>query len=72
MAKCPIKKRVARILGNFGIDFFKPLIGINIGLVAFQIPFTVQAMIWSSFIAALIGLGLTISREAIDYGSTKK
>lgn len=73
MTQCPTTKRIARILGNFGVSFLSPLASINIGVSLFSpitgINFLQTVLI--SLISALIITGLSISREAIDYGSNK-
>lgn len=66
-----IKHSLARILGNFGTDFLKPLVGINVGMSIFGFSITWQHIFWASFVAAMIGAGLTISKEAIAYGNKK-
>ncbi len=62
------RRRALIIIGNFGMDFLKPLIGINLGIVAFGVPLTPQVVLWSSFIAASIGAGLSTFRELVAWG----
>jgi len=73
MTQCSHRRRIARILGNFGVSFLSPLASINIGTALLHnttgIPFSETVLI--SLISAMIITGLSISREAIDYGSNK-
>jgi ABC-type phosphate/phosphonate transport system permease subunit len=66
------RRRVARIFGNFGVDFLKPLIGLNIGASFFQISTNFQTETWISLVAAMVGTFLALSRELADYGSAKR
>lgn len=70
---CSIRvKAIARILGNFGIAFFSPLIGGNVADTIFNIDITFIQVISVSFIAAIFTTGLAISREAVEYGKINK
>ncbi len=64
-------KAIARILGNFGIAFFSPLIGGNIADSVFNIDMSLIQVISVSLIAASFTTGLAISREAVEYGKNK-
>ena len=64
-------KAIARILGNFGIAFFSPLIGGNVADTVFNIDITFIQVISVSLIAATFTTGLAISREAVEYGKNK-
>ena len=56
-------KPLARVLGNAGLYFVTPYIGSGLaeGIPNFQIA------LWTTF----IGLVLSASREAIEYGKTR-
>lgn len=64
-------KAIARILGNFGISFFSPLIGGNVADTIFNIDMSIIQMLSVSLIAASFTTGLAISREAVEYGKNK-
>ena len=69
---CSIRvKAIARILGNFGIAFFSPLIGGNVADSVFNVDMTFIQVISVSLIAATFTTGLAISREAVEYGKNK-
>lgn len=67
-----MKKAVARVLGNFGVSFFSPLISINIADNLYNIGFTLEQMIVISLISAAFVTGLTMSRELEKYGKGRK
>ena len=64
-------RRFARVLGNFGVSFFTPLAAINIGRAMFEVNdgLSFYQIIIVALISALFVTGLSISREAVDYGS---
>ena len=62
-------RRTIRILGNFGISFFGPLISTNIASSFFKHNMTFDETLIISLISALFVTGLSISREAVDWGS---
>tara|TARA_B100001750_G_scaffold247870_2_gene275300 strand:- start:339 stop:557 length:219 start_codon:yes stop_codon:yes gene_type:complete len=63
-----IKKGIARIAGNFGISFFSPLVGGNAAELLFDVNLTFQMILWISFFSALFVTGLSISKEAVEWG----
>ena len=65
------RHKIAKILGNFMMDTLKPLIGINIGLTVFHISVDFQIVMWSSFISAMIGGGISLGRELVEYGAKR-
>ena len=64
-------KAIARILGNFGVAFFSPLIGGNVADSVFNIDMSLVQVISVALIAAAFTTGLAISREAVEYGKNK-
>ena len=58
-------KIIARILGNFMVGFFAPLVGISIVGIAFQEAVT------AALIGSLITTGLSIGYEMRRYGEKK-
>lgn len=65
-------KAITRILGNFGISFFSPLVGSNIADNILNVDMTFKQMIAVAFISALFITGLSISKEAVEYGKKWK
>jgi hypothetical protein len=65
-------KPVARIGGNFGISFFSPLVGSNVAESIYDIGLTFEMSIVIAFISALFVTGLSISKEAAEWGRNGK
>ncbi len=65
-------RAIARILGNFGIAFFSPLIGIDVGKSLYGIGMPLEQTLIISLIAASFTSGLAISKEAVEYGRIRK
>ena len=69
-----IIKPIARIGGNFGISFFSPLVGGNAAESIYDIGLSLvtaksaEAMVVIEFISATLITGLSISREAHEWG----
>jgi len=65
---------VARILGNFGITFFSPLASIHIGRAIFEVVGSLDfyQTVIVSLLTAVIATGVSISKEAIEYGNRRK
>jgi len=61
------KKSVARIVGNWGITFFGPLIGVQLILG----PELWQTLLVSA-ISSSFATGLTMSHELVKYGNSTK
>ena len=59
-----MKERLIRILGNFGISFFTPLLGTQIVL-----DVTYMQSVEVALISAAIVTGVSLSREASAYGA---
>ena len=59
-----MKDRIIRVLGNFGIAFFTPLLGTQIAL-----DVTYLQSIEVAAISAAIVTGISLSREAAQYGA---
>ena len=59
---------VARIGGNFGISFFSPLVGGNVAESIYDIGLTFEMSIAIAFISAVFVTGLSISKEASEWG----
>ena len=65
-----IIKPIARIGGNFGISFFSPLVGGNAAESIYDIGLSFEAMVVIAFISATFITGLSISREAHEWGKS--
>lgn len=65
-----IQKLCAKVLGNFGIAFFSPLVGGNIAETLFNLSITFEQTITIATISALFVTGLAISKEAVEWSRT--
>ena len=67
-----VLKPSVRISGNFGISFFSPLVGGNVAESIYDIGLTFEMSIVIAFISALFVTGLSISKEASEWGKNGK
>jgi len=67
-----VLKPSVRIAGNFGISFFSPLVGGNVAESIYDIGLTFEMSIVIAFISALFVTGLSISKEASEWGKNGK
>ena len=67
-----VLKPSVRIGGNFGISFFSPLVGGNVAESIYDIGLTFEMSIVIAFISALFVTGLSISKEAAEWGRNGK
>lgn len=67
-----MKRELARILGNFGISFFSPLVSGNVAQTVFNIDMTFKQVLIIALIAATFTTGLSISKEAMEYGRKRR
>jgi len=58
---------LARIIGNFGIAFFSPLVGGNVAETLFELSLTFQQTLIIAFFSAIFVSGLSISKEAVEW-----
>ena len=65
------KKSSARILGNFGVSFFGPLVAGNVANSLFDSGLTFDQTVIIAALASLFQTGLAISKEAQAYGERK-
>jgi apolipoprotein N-acyltransferase len=63
-----IIRGVARITGNFGVSFFSPLVGGNVAESIYDVGLTFEMSIMIAAISALFVTGLSISKEASEWG----
>ena len=67
-----VLKPTVRIGGNFGISFFSPLVGGNVAESIYDIGLTFEMSLVIAFISALFVTGLSISKEAAEWGRNGK
>ena len=65
-------KPTARIGGNFGISFFSPLVGGNVAESIYDIGLTFEMSLMIAFVSAIFVTGLSISKEAAEWGKNGK
>ena len=63
-----VKRGLARVAGNFGISFFSPLVGGNVAESIYNVGLTFEMSLTISAISALFVTGLSISKEAAEWG----
>lgn len=68
MIQCSVKRRIARIAGNFGLAFFGPLIASGIAQQVFHNTLEFSLTVAISAISATFTTGLAVSRELLEYG----
>jgi|TARA_R110000751_G_scaffold33366_3_gene83288 hypothetical protein len=66
-----MKKVVARILGNFGVSFFSPLVSGNIAETVFNMGLTFEQTLIIALISSVFVTGLTVSRELEKFGKSR-
>jgi len=62
-----IQKIIAKLLGNFGIAFFSPLVGGNVAETLFELSLTFNQTLIIAFFSAIFVTGLAISKEAVEW-----
>ena len=67
-----IQKGIARIVGNFGVSFFSPLVGGNVAESIYDVGMTFDMTLMIAAISALFVTGLSISKEASEWGKNGK
>lgn len=68
-----LRTRIINIIGNFGISFFAPFVGVDVGPMLFHLPAVDLGMaLIIALISALFVTGMSISREMADYGVERK
>ena len=65
------KRALARILGNFGVSFFGPLVGGNVANSLFEVGLSFEQTVIIAAVASMFQTGLAISKEAQAYGERK-
>lgn len=62
-----VQKIIAKLLGNFGIAFFSPLVGGNVAETLFELSLTFNQTLIIAFFSAIFVTGLAISKEAVEW-----
>lgn len=62
-----VQKIIAKLLGNFGIAFFSPLVGGNVAETLFDLSLTFNQTLIIAFFSAIFVTGLAISKEAVEW-----
>jgi len=62
-----VQKLIAKLLGNFGIAFFSPLVGGNVAETLFDLSLTFNQTLIIAFFSAIFVTGLAISKEAVEW-----
>lgn len=62
-----LQKIIAKLLGNFGIAFFSPLVGGNVAETLFELSLTFNQTLIIAFFSAIFVTGLAISKEAVEW-----
>lgn len=65
------KKSTARILGNFGVSFFGPLVAGGVAESILHVGLTFNETLFIAAIASLFQTGLAVSKEVQHYGYHK-
>jgi|SaaInlV_130m_DNA_2_1039683.scaffolds.fasta_scaffold11441_4 hypothetical protein len=65
------KRVIARLLGNFGISFFSPLVSGNIAVTMFDIGISFNDTLIIAGLSAIFVTGLAMSKELRDWGRSK-
>ena len=66
------KQIFARLIGNFGISFFSPLISGNVAETMFDIGISFQDTVTIAGLSSVFVTGLAMSKELRDWGHRKK
>lgn len=73
MVSQSIKRRIAKVIGNFGVGFFTPLTSISIAGAYFgSLHMDFWTQIGTALVGALLMMGLSVSRELLDYAAGKR
>ena len=65
------KRILLRLLGNWGVSFFGPLVSTNIAETIYNIGLTFEQTIVIAGVSSIFVTGLVLSREAERYGKGK-
>ena len=65
------KRIIVRVLGNWGVSFFGPLVSGNVAETLYDIGLTFENTVVIAGISSIFVTGLVLSREAERYGRRK-
>ncbi len=65
------KRILLRLLGNWGVSFFGPLVSTNISETIYNIGLTFEQTLVIAGVSSIFVTGLVLSREAERYGKGK-
>lgn len=65
------KKSAARVLGNFGVSFFGPLVGGGVAESIYDVGLSFEQTIIIALVASVFTTSLAISKEIQHYGYKK-
>ena len=65
------KRILLRLLGNWGVSFFGPLVSSNIAETIYDIGLTFEQTVIIAGVSSIFVTGLVLSREAERYGKGK-
>ena len=65
------KRLIVRVLGNWGVSFFGPLVSGNVAETLYDIGLTFENTVVIAGISSIFVTGLVLSREAERYGRRK-
>ena len=66
------KKLLVRVIGNWGVSFFGPLVSTNVAETLYDIGLTFENTLVIAGISSIFVTGLVLSREAERYGRSRK
>lgn len=66
------RRAIARIMGNFGISFFSPLVGLDVGNSIYGLGVPFEHVLVIAVLSASFTTGLAISKEAVEFGREKR
>jgi hypothetical protein len=66
------RKIIARVVGNFGISFFSPLISGNVAETIFEMGISFEDTLIIAGLSSIFVTGYTMSKELRDWGRKKK
>ena len=67
-----IRRIIARIVGNFGISFFSPLVSGNIAEQMFKMGISFQDTLLIAGLSSVFVTGYTMSKELREWGRRTK
>jgi len=66
------KRVIVRVIGNWGVSFFGPLVSGNVAETIYDIGLTFENTLVIAGISSVFVTGLVLSREAEKYGRKRQ